>query len=150
MSSDSSAIHLAVRHDQPARHGGWIPTSISNDLGCESHLAIEDAEQRLHVDDLRLDLNYQQGPCGCVPGKQINGPSLTVNGEGNFRNDRPPWAAFEPFREGLLHGGVTGAQHPIKLATAPASKDIHRDLERTSNATQRINRYTTDVATLDQ
>ena len=81
----SFPIEASGRDDDPAGDDAGGPTSALGDLARQAQLPVERAEELVHVNHVRLQLDHEQRTSRPVPGKGVNHAPFAVDGERDLR-----------------------------------------------------------------
>lgn len=150
MLSDAPSIGPGGSEDHPGRDSPWRPAASRNDLRREPATSIHRAEQIADVDQLRLELDDQQGAVFRVPQDQVDHAPLTPDRERDLVGHHPRWEVVgERLRHRLMQSGMPSAEDPIELGTASAWQELEPDLKRRRNLPEDTECHLGKLASLD-
>jgi hypothetical protein len=89
MVGDSATVRARVADDQPRADRSGRPTATRRNSSRKPSLPVERADEFVHVDDGRLELDHYERALRLVPGEKIDDAALAVDGEGDFSNHDP-------------------------------------------------------------
>ena len=72
MCGDSRPIRPTCRDDDPGRDGQRIPPAVADDLTDQSGLLADLSDHLVDVDDVRLELDHEDGPPARMPGDDVD------------------------------------------------------------------------------
>lgn len=149
MSREPPTICSAVRDYHPDRDRAGEPATVCGDLRCEPAALIGLAHELVHVNDLGLHFDDQQGPRRGMPGEQIDYPALPVDRERDLRGDLPVAKLPEHGGHGLMHGRVAGIQEPIEVSGVPPRNEVDSHIERFKHAPKTLQGDASELPSLD-
>jgi hypothetical protein len=82
-------VRSRVQDDQPATDPVHLPSALAGDGPAQTQLPIEGRERLVHIDQLGLDLDYQQVTPLPVQSQLIDRAPLPVDREGDLGLDDP-------------------------------------------------------------
>jgi hypothetical protein len=125
------------------------PPSLHGDALREAPLPIQRSKHFSHVDDLRLEFNYEKGTGLWVPGQEVDEPALAEDRKRCLGRDQPVSAAAEASGNCVLHCRVLSAQEPLQIASAPADRDIDSGVQRAKDVLEALDRQRRDMASFE-
>ena len=128
MRLDGAPVRPTFRHEEARPNRCRIPSQIHPDATGQPALAIERSEKLPGVDELGLELDYQQGTLGRPPAEHVDDATLTPDREGDL-GSRDPTQVPEPGGRDLGEARVTTADQSIEIAAPPARRVFEPDLE---------------------
>ncbi len=118
MARQSRAVRPAGRHDHPDRHRQRIPAAFTGDLPRESTPPTHLADQDVDVNDVRLQLDHDQGALARMPRQDIGHASLPEDRERDLRIQEPARQVLgEPARDRLVQSGMPTVDETIEIGT---------------------------------
>ena len=137
-----------VANNQPRVHGSGRPAATCRNSSCKPSLPVERADEFVHIDDGRLELDHHERTGGLVPGKEIDHASLAVDGEGDFRDRHPTGLASDPGRNSLAQCSMPCAHDAVEFAAGRSRDEFQADAELRRDSAKRAQRRSIDVAML--
>ena len=134
MCAKAAVIRRRLPQDDPATDRADGPTALVCDLRSQAAVSIDGADQPLHVDELGLQLDYQERTRRWMHRQDVHDAALAINREGRLRSHQPSTVA-KLLRDRLVHGGMTRPDHAVELAAAPSRDQVDPDVERRGDAT---------------
>ena len=134
----------------PDRHGLGHPAEPGRDLCCEPALPVDCADEVIDVDDVRLELDHEQGAMTGMPGQDVDDATLAVDRERRLRSERPSRQVI-PEHPGnqFMQLRMPGIEQSVQVAGTPSGDQIHPDIERSRHLADRLERQLVHVAALD-
>ncbi len=139
--SDAATIRARARHDEPRRHGCRFPPALARHVRCESPLAIERADEFVHVDDLGLEFADEERMPLRVPCQEVDHPTFAPDRERDFGRDRPrrPPSLERP-GDGFVQRRVACTDEALVVPAAPARLQVEPNVEGRGDPPERIQR----------
>lgn len=134
MERNTPSVGTAIGDDHRRRHALWVPSTFAGNPGRQPTLPIDVAHQLVDVDDLRLELDYQKGPCRRMPREDVDHSSFTVERKRNLRRDHPARQSGECASNRLMQRRVTRVQQPVEIASLPAQNEVEMRTEGVCDA----------------
>jgi hypothetical protein len=149
MARDRSPARPTLGDDDPATDDPRCPAPASRDPRGKPQPDVHRGHQVVHVDQLGLQLDHEQGPVVGMPGQGVDDATLSIRRERDLWLDDPSGQGGELDRERLMHRRMTRADDPGEIAAAPPDHEVEVDVEGRGHRTERADRHSTDLATLD-
>jgi hypothetical protein len=140
--------HRVAEQDAGANRGS-LPPACSGDRRSQSAVSVDGADEILNVDQLRLQLDHEQGATDWVEGEDVNDAPLAVDGERRLRRDQPSAQTHESARERLVHGRVACVHGTRQFAASPAEVESDIRLDGRRDPGDQLKPQSPDVTALD-
>jgi hypothetical protein len=144
-----SSIGARVGQHDPAADRRCIPSPGTPDPARQPAVAIDLADERLHVDQLGLELDDEQHPPLRVPRQHVDDAPLAVDGRRDLRRGDPARRSDEQPSDRLVHRRVARAHQSVEIAAPPAGDKVDTHLERRRDLAHGRDRQLTHIATLE-
>ena len=147
MGLGATAVRSSIRYEQADTDGRGIPSQVQPDPQREAALSVKRAKQLSDVDDLRLELDHEQGSPLRRPGKKVDDATLAPDRERHLGANRPAEVA-KPGGNDLGKLGVAGVDQPVEVAATPSDRLLEPYFERGRYRPERGHRQPADIAAL--
>jgi hypothetical protein len=140
MGSHSAAVRHRLAHHNPHTHRIRIPAALAGDAPRQSAISVYLRKQLMHVDELRLELDNQQGPATLMERQDVDHAPLPEHSERHLGGHYPIRQAAEDAGQALAHGRVAAVEQAIQIAATPTRNEVDANLEDTADRKQAIER----------
>ncbi len=140
----------AIRQYEESRHLHWPPAvSLCYYLRAEAHLLVVLPERCLERCQLRLHLDDEEGSRRCMPGNEVDRPTLTEPAVRHLGQHLPTSTCEQRAGRGDKYG-MSVVEQPIHAAAPPANVEVSAGVERLEHGADKSNRRTVHVSALEQ
>jgi hypothetical protein len=130
---NSAAVRHRLAHHNPHTHGVRIPAAFAGDTPRQSSISVHLPKQFMHVDELRLELDDQEGPATRMERQDVDHAPLPEHSERNLGRHHPTRQPAEDAGQALVQGRVAGVEQAIQVAATPTRNEVNANLEDTAD-----------------
>jgi hypothetical protein len=146
---DSPAIRHALADDEPGADDGGLPTERFADGRSESPLPIQGAEEFANINDLGLELDYEQRPSRRTPGQNVDNPPLAVDPKRHFGSHDSPGQRGDTRHHPFGKRGVSSVHDSVEVCPTRSRQDFDPHLERGSHLPDNTKRQSIEMPAFD-
>ena len=135
MTLDATTVGVTVGDDDPDRDArrrvvGPDPTALNRDPDRVAAFPVDGPDELVHVCDVRLQLDDEEGASTGMPGEDVDDAPLAVDRERDLGLGDPLRQLGHVPRDQLVESGMARVQQPIEVAGSPAGREIDANVER--------------------
>ena len=142
-------IRSTVGDNKPNPNSRRNPSAIPYQPIGEPPLPVKSAHRLIQVDELGLELDDQEAPRCRMPGKDIDDPSLAVDGERDLGLAEPRPVGQQVPSHRLVHGRMPRVEQSAEVATLPPDGRVVSPAEGIDHAPHVVHTNQSRTATLD-
>lgn len=143
------ARRAILGEDDGRQDGAHVPAELLRDVTSEPSLRVDRPEERLHIDEIRLQLDDQEhARCG-VPGEEIDPTALAVSAVADLDPNEPN-PPLEPALDQRAERRVRGIQQAIELRSIPEDAQVQPTAEAREDGFQCFDAKASGAATLER
>jgi len=152
MGRDAAPVRGCIGHHDPdgcTRSRVDRPVLSLSDLDRQSPLAVHSPDELIHVRDVRLQLDDEEGISARMESKDVDDAALAPDRERHLRPNRPSGESAEPAGDELVEPGVPGVQQAIQVSRSPTRYHVEPNVEDCSDSPNHIEAERADMPSLD-
>jgi hypothetical protein len=125
-----AAVRRGVSDEQADGDSFRLPAQPSRDRGSKPLLLVELRQERAELDQLRLELDDEEGAGRRMPAQEVDGAALAVLRIGHLGAHSPVGQGSDPRRDVIGESGMAGVDDAIEVDRSRARQQLHPYIER--------------------